>query len=48
MSPIVTDGFEAIEARFDAFTSAVSGASWWYGNVYDLSGEALLGWWRAE
>ena len=41
-------GFASIESRFDAAVDATQGASWWYNNVSDLSGEHLLEWWPVE
>jgi hypothetical protein len=41
----ITVGFASIESQFDAVGDTIEGASWWYNNVYDVSGEHLLDWW---
>jgi len=40
-----TAGLSLIEKQFDAGVDAIDGASWWYDNVHDLSGQHLLNWW---
>ena len=44
----VTVGFASIESQFDTAVGTIEGASWWYNNVYDLTGEHLLGWWATS
>lgn len=44
----VSVGFDEIERRFDIASASIAGADWWYGNVYDLSGETELGWWHSS
>ena len=40
----VTAGFPNVEAILNSFCHEAPGTTWWFGNVYSLSGEPL-GWW---
>ena len=41
----VRAGFPQIEAVFNSFTTECSGATWWFGNVFDRH-DRPLGWWE--
>ena len=41
----VTPGFEAIEAAMTEIMRIIPESEWWYGNVYDESGNPL-NWWK--
>jgi len=43
----VSAGFERIEAIMTAAAARIPGSGWWYGNVYDESGEPLR-WWEQD
>jgi hypothetical protein len=41
----VRAGFPQVEAAFDSLTNECSGATWWFGNVFDKHNRPLR-WWE--
>jgi hypothetical protein len=43
----LSSGFQAVERALTAFVQEVSGATWWYGNVYQAGDPSRpLNWWN--